>query len=136
MVDTMDKALMQPEFPALTALLIEDNPTVGDLTLRRLRKLFGDVRWALTGPEGLDLYHAQRPDMLLVDQLLPGCLGSDVVREIRTTDPDLLIVGITASAMGGEVEALETAGATLAFEKPVSLAQLREIATRFLAAQE
>ena len=109
----------------LSVLLVEDNEMIGELTLRFLGRLFAQTHWAKTGTEGLALYHAHRPAMLVVDQLLPGCFGSELITEVRKSDLFVPILGISASSMGTEIEALEAAGATVAVEKPLTLGLLR-----------
>ncbi|WP_189682879.1 response regulator, partial [Seohaeicola zhoushanensis] len=118
-------------YPDKTVLLIEDNRIVGEITAARLRRLVGTTIWAETGTEGLQAFHANDPDLILVDQLLPGMLGSEVVREIRATNTSVPIVGITASTLGSECAELEAAGANYALEKPLSLPQLEKIAGEF-----
>ncbi|MDZ4393707.1 hybrid sensor histidine kinase/response regulator [Cypionkella sp.] len=121
----------KPIFPTRSVLLVEDNKLVGEITSTRLQKLFGNVRWAETGTSGLEMFKVARPDFMLVDQLMPGLTGSELVGEIRKTDKTLPIVGITASTMGSECQELEAAGANLALEKPLSFAQLRGLAIEF-----
>lgn len=106
-------------------LLVEDNEVVGDLMCRRLGRFAREVLWARTGTEGLAFYNARSPQLAVVDQLLPGLLGSDLVRAIRVKDRALPVIGLTASTMGDEIEALEAAGATIAVEKPLGLGDLR-----------
>lgn len=122
---------MQVRYPDKSVLLIEDNRIVGDITVARLRRLVGTTVWAETGTEGLEAYIANPPDLILVDQLLPGMLGSEVIKKIRATNTQVPIVGITASTLGSECAELEAAGATYALEKPLSLPQLQKIVGEF-----
>ncbi|NGM45989.1 response regulator [Rhodobacter sp. SGA-6-6] len=124
---------IEPIYPDRSALLIEDNKLVGEITSARLRKLFHKVDWAETGDGGLEMFRAAPHDFIVVDQLLPGMIGSQVVREIRKTHKDVPIIGITASTMGSECQELEEAGATYALEKPLSFAQLKGLADEFFA---
>ncbi len=110
------------------ALLIEDNRLVGEITRTRLRRLFQQVDWAETGPAGLEMWQRGSYDLILVDQLLPGLTGCEIVREIREVDSKVPIIGITASTLGSECRELEAAGVTLALEKPLSYAQIRGLA--------
>lgn len=119
-------------YPGLSALLVEDNRLVGEITASRLGKLFGQVWWVETGTEGLEAFSRQRPDMVFVDQLLPGMTGSEMVAEIRKLDRRVPVVGITASTMGAECEELEAAGANIAVEKPLSFIQIQAIARDLL----
>lgn len=125
-----------PAYANRSVLLVEDNKLVGEITCARLRKLFQKVDWAETGDDGLAMFRANQYDMLVVDQLLPGLVGSELVREIRQTDKDLPIIGITASTMGSECRDLEEAGANYALEKPLSFAQLKGLADEFFSRPE
>lgn len=119
-------------YSARTCLLVEDNKLVGELTANRLRRLFGKVSWVETGTEGLDQFRAERPDIVFVDQLLPGMTGSELVEQIRLLAPSTPIVGITASTLGTECERLEAAGANMAVEKPLSFPQIQVIVENLL----
>ena len=118
-------------YPNKTALLLEDNQIVGDITVARMRRLFGKSIWVERSDEALIAVEEHRPDLILVDQLLPGMLGSEFIRQIRASDKKVPIVGITASTMGTECAGLEAAGANFALEKPLSAQQLKKIAEEF-----
>ncbi len=115
---------MAARFPDLTALVVEDNDLIGEITVARLGKLVGEVIWAHDGAEGLRLYHAHGPDLVLVDELLPLMRGSELVAEIRKRDTSVMLIGVTASTLGDECSALLAAGADVALEKPLGAAQL------------
>jgi two-component system, sensor histidine kinase and response regulator len=53
---------------------------------------------AESGEEGLERIQADRPDLLLLDQKLPGISGLDVLSKLGELEPDLLTVMITAYA--------------------------------------
>ena len=118
-------------YPNKTALLLEDNQIVGDITVARMRRLFGKSIWVERSDEALIAVEEHRPDLILVDQLLSGMLGSEFIRQIRASDKKVPIVGITASTMGTECAGLEAAGANFALEKPLSAQQLKKIAEEF-----
>lgn len=119
------------KFPDKVALLVEDNQLVGQITVSRLSKVFGDVHWATTGDEGLAMYKQYTPDIIIMDQLLPGMNGDQATAEIRKINKDVPIIGVTASAIGSECERLEAAGANYAFEKPLKISQIDLIAAEF-----
>ena len=122
---------VSPLYTNRSVLLVEDNKLVGEITSARLRKLFPLVDWAESGDAGLALFREKRYDMVIVDQLLPGMIGSELVKEIRLTEKDLPVIGITASTMGSECRDLENAGANYALEKPLSFGQLKGLAEEF-----
>lgn len=129
--DKLDMSDVNPIYTKRSVLLIEDNQLVGEITSARLRRLFQRVDWSETGDGGLAQFRSHAYDLLVVDQLLPGLIGSEIVREIRQTNKTIPIVGITASTMGTECRDLEDAGASYALEKPLSFAQLKMLAEEF-----
>jgi signal transduction histidine kinase/CheY-like chemotaxis protein len=132
--DQMNDERREIAYPDKAVLLVEDNKLVGELTASRLRRLFGTVHWAETGTEGLAMFQDERPDILLIDQLLPGMTGNELIEQVRLADPKVPIVGVTASTMGSECEVLEAAGANIAVEKPLSFSQLQVLVSDFLGA--
>lgn len=124
-----------PRHPEMTVLLVEDNDVIGELTLARLGRLVGRARWARDGVEGLEEFHALRPDLVLVDELMPRMRGSEMVAEIRKIDSRVSIIGITASAMGREQGDLLAAGADLALSKPLSGRMLADLVAEVAAAK-
>src|SRR5215208_5099333 len=84
---------MRPEGRQETVLVVED-----DATLRLgLQKALGfAVTVAPTGPEGLEAALASRPDLVLLDVMLPGMNGFEICEELRRHDADLPIILVTA----------------------------------------
>jgi len=121
----------QVVYPGKTALLVEVNQIVGDITVARMRRLFEKSIWAERADEALIAFSEHQPDLLLVDQFLPGMFGSEFIRQVRQVDKWVPIVGITASTMGTECSKLEAAGENFALEKPLSVQQLQQIAQEF-----
>ena len=132
--DQMNNNEKEIAYPDKTVLLVEDNKLVGELTASRLRRLFGSVHWAETGTDGLEMFQHEHPDILLIDQLLPGMAGNELIEQVRLAEPKLPIIGVTASTMGSECELLEAAGANIAVEKPLSFSQLQVLVADFLGA--
>ena len=83
-------------------LLIEDDPAVREGVALALRRQNHDVDATATGEEGMDRLRAFRPDIVVLDLMLPGMTGLDVCRGIRAVDQTLPI--IMATARGDEVD--------------------------------
>ncbi|MFE9776195.1 two-component system response regulator [Streptomyces sp. NPDC005931] len=64
-------------------LVIEDDPDVSALLGRHLVGLGCHVTVADSGEKGLELAYAHPPDMVIVDVLLPGVDGREVIRRLR-----------------------------------------------------
>ncbi|MEU6865789.1 response regulator transcription factor [Streptomyces sp. NPDC046876] len=76
-------------------LLIEDDPSVREGVGLGLRRRGHEVRAADTGEGGLELMGAFRPELVLLDLMLPGINGVQVCRRIRETS-QVPIIMLTA----------------------------------------
>lgn len=105
-------------------LLVEDHEDNRFLARRLLTRAGFRVVEAVTGPQALEQAARVRPDLVLLDLLLPEIDGWTVARTLRQR-PDLErvpIVAFTASAMDGDrAKALE-AGCNAFMTKPIDVA--------------
>ncbi|ABS28337.1 response regulator transcription factor [Anaeromyxobacter sp. Fw109-5] len=105
-------------------VIIEDDPSI----LRGLQLNLGmegySVRSASDGETGLRLAKTERPDLVLVDVMLPRLGGLEVVREIRKTDPELPILILSAKGQEGDKVAGLQLGADDYLVKPFGLKEL------------
>lgn len=76
-------------------LLIEDETGIAEPLVYQLEKAGFSVVWSPDGQEGLDRFHAEGADLVLLDLMLPGMPGEDVCREIRKTS-DVPVIMLTA----------------------------------------
>jgi DNA-binding response OmpR family regulator len=118
---------------AISVVFVEDDERLARLTAKYLQSHGVAVTIAPDGPEGIAQVMHARPDVVLLDLMLPGVSGLDVCRELRTrTDTPILIV----TARGEEADrvlGLES-GADDYIAKPFSsrelLARIRAHARR------
>jgi DNA-binding NtrC family response regulator len=80
----------------MNILIIDDEEVLQDILTVLIRKEGHTPLAALTGEEGLAVLEREEVDLVLLDLMLPGMHGMDVLREIRRRDPDLVVVVITA----------------------------------------
>ena len=73
-------------------LVVDDDPTVSDMVRRYLERAGLAVALAADGPSALATFDADRPDLVVVDLMLPGVDGLEVSRRMRTRDGDLPVV--------------------------------------------
>lgn len=99
-------------------LLVEDDPAVRKGVQLALRHQGHDVLAAATGEEGLEILRTGRPDVVVLDLMLPGIGGLDVCRRIREYDQVPIIM---VTAMGDDVDVVVglEAGADDYVVKPV-----------------
>jgi len=86
-----------------TVLVVDDEPLIVDFLAENLRADDFSVLTASTGAEAMELLAAARPDVLLLDVVLPDMSGYDVCRRVRESDavndpwdPDVPIIMLSA----------------------------------------
>ncbi len=106
-------------------LIVEDDPQVRDVVRRYLERDGLAVQVAGTGTEGLELARRSRPDVILLDVMLPGISGLEVCRILRDVDgSDVPIIMLTAlDDTHDRVAGLQT-GADDYIGKPFSVKEL------------
>jgi excisionase family DNA binding protein len=105
-------------------LIVDDEPMVCT-TLRKLLK--GAGYNAVTAPDGkaaLELMAAERPDLVLLDLLMPVMNGPTVLARIRETYGDMPVIVITAYADSELMSHVLDHGPVLVLAKPVEQARL------------
>jgi len=78
-----------------TILVIDDEPKIAELCRDYLAAAGFAVQTAGDGPQGLALARRERPDLVVLDLMLPGMDGLDVCRELRR-DGNVPIIMLTA----------------------------------------
>lgn len=100
-------------------LLIEDDRAVREGVALALRRQGHEVAAVGTGEDGLERLRSFRPDVVVLDLMLPGISGLDVCRGIRTLDQTLPIIMATARGDDEDIVVGLEAGADDYVVKPV-----------------
>src|SRR6201981_2540563 len=115
-----------PAKPALSLLIIDDNPGSLELLSSALAQPDLEILTASDPEEGLDLVHSRRPPIVLTDLVMPRMSGMEVLERIMEFDPATEVILMTAHySTESAVEAIKK-GASDYLNKPVSIAALRE----------
>ena len=77
-------------------LVVDDDPTVSDVVRRYLERAGYQVRLAADGHGALASFARDRPDLVVLDLMLPGIDGLEVCRRLRTGADGVPIVMLTA----------------------------------------
>jgi two-component system cell cycle response regulator DivK len=118
-------------------LLVEDDPLNMEIVSRFLQDCNLEVVVASDGLEGVSMAQSERPDLILMDWMLPDRHdGQIATRAIRSIDElrDIPIIAVSALAMTHEVEEMRQAGCEAVVFKPLNLEKLLEKITTLLAA--
>jgi len=89
-------------------LLIEDEELIIRLLGRKLTNIGYDVTLAMDGQEGLDKMKKDKPDLILLDIIMPRKGGFDVMEEMRR-DPVLTSVPVIIISNSGQPLELDKA---------------------------
>ncbi len=113
-----------PTNPTPRILVVDDEPSMRRLLSYQLARAGYQVATAETGEEALEAIAGAVPDMMLLDLMLPGIDGLEVLRRARQRHPDLPVVVITAhGSIDTAVEAMKL-GASDFLGKPFELERL------------
>jgi len=105
-------------------LLVEDEENLRSTIALNLELEGYEVQCAVNGKEALQMFKANRFDIVVLDIMLPEINGLDVCREIRKENRNVFILFLSARSMGSErIEGLK-AGADDYLSKPFNLEEL------------
>jgi len=91
----------------MNVLVIDDEEVLQDILTSLLQREGHITFSARSGEEGLSLLGREEVDLVVLDLMLPGMSGLEVLRQIRDTDPDQVVVVITAySSIEGAIDAM------------------------------
>lgn len=111
-------------------LIVEDNIDLLELMAIMLSNGC-EVMTATSGEEAIVVYGERRPDVVVMDIVLPGMDGIEVAREILKIDPKAKIIGVTAYYTSKSRHMLE-AGALEVLKKPFTMQELVSAVKRYL----
>jgi DNA-binding response OmpR family regulator len=77
-------------------LVVDDDPIVAEVVCRYLQQDGCQVRLATTGEQAVASVADEPPDLVVLDLMLPGIDGLEVLRRLRGRDPTLPVVLLTA----------------------------------------
>ena len=118
-----------------TILVADDDRDIRDLIGFKLKQAGHQVLSTGDGVHALETIRAHRPDLAVLDVMMPGLSGVDVAREVRA-DPDLRqlrIILLTAQAQEADVQAGFSVGVDDYVVKPFSPRELMSRVTALLA---
>jgi two-component system, OmpR family, response regulator ResD len=84
-----------------SVLVVDDEPTIGEVVSRYLSVAGYDTRVATSGPDALAAVAGDRPDLVVLDLMLPGIDGLEVMRRLRERESEHVAV-ILLTAKGEE----------------------------------
>ena len=130
--------LTRPDGTPIRILAVDDESSLTELLSMAMRYEGWQVSTAASGNEAVKAAREVRPDAIVLDMMLPDFDGLEVMRRVRSEDPDVPVIFLTAKdAVADRINGL-TAGGDDYVTKPFSLeeviARLRALLRRSGAA--
>ncbi len=88
--------------PTKKILLVEDEDFIRELYIRQLTKAGFEIKSAADGQTGLNMLGAETFDLLLLDIMLPGINGLQLLRTFKTQNPNSPMITILLTNLGQE----------------------------------
>lgn len=118
-----------------TVLLVDDS----GLARRGVRRILESAGYrvieAEDGLSALERYALEKPDAVLLDLVMRGMYGLDVLAQLRQLDPDVRVIVISADIQTSSRDMVREGGASAFLTKPVEPGHLLETLTQVLAGE-
>jgi CheY-like chemotaxis protein len=118
-----------------TVLIIEDEEDAAELFAEMMRVSgFRVVKTSKSRP-AISLMSSEKPDVILLDIMMPEISGLDILRQMRR-EPELAnipVIVVTAKSMPSDIKNGMEAGASTYLTKPVGFLELKDAVERALA---
>jgi len=111
-------------------LLVDDSGMARRGTRRILEGAGYDVVEAEDGMSALERYFVEKPDLVMLDLVMKGMYGLDVIAKLLEMDPAARIVVLSADVQTSSREMVQAAGAAGFLNKPVEAQQLLDMVAR------
>jgi two-component system chemotaxis response regulator CheY len=105
-------------------LLVDDSGLARRSTRRLLEQAGYEVVEAEDGLSALERFAVDRPDVVLLDLVMKGMYGLDVLEKLREMDPAARVIVVSADVQTSSRELVQAAGASGFINKPFAAADV------------
>jgi two-component system chemotaxis response regulator CheY len=107
--------------------MVVDDSALSRRTMRRVLETAGyDVVEATDGIAALEMYFIERPEAVLLDLVMKGMYGLDVLAKLREMDPNVRVVIVSADIQSSTRTLAKEGGAFALINKPVTASEVIE----------
>ena len=116
-------------------LVADDDPDILGIVSMSLEAQGYTVYTATNGREAVDGTREHRPDLVLMDMMMPVLSGYEAVIELKTdeTTRGIPVVGLSAKAMTTDMERADDVGMDGYITKPFRIAQVLSVVEKYLS---
>jgi two-component system, chemotaxis family, chemotaxis protein CheY len=113
-------------------LVVDDSGLARRMMRQMLEELGYAVEEATDGPTALERYFLNKHDLVLLDMVMNGMYGLEVLTKMRELNPDVRVIVATADIQTSTREQVRSAGAAAFVNKPVNRKELAGVVTAVL----
>jgi len=108
-------------------LVVDDSGLARRLIRKILEELGHEVEEASDGAQALERYVLNRHDAVVLDLLMHGMYGVDVLQKLKQLNPSLPVIVVSADIQRTTRDQVKEAGAVAMVNKPVTREQLEDV---------
>jgi two-component system chemotaxis response regulator CheY len=108
-------------------LIIDDSGLARRLLRKIVEELGHEVEEASDGAQGLERYVLNHHDVVILDLLMHGMYGMEVLQKFKELNQELPVIIVSADIQRTTREQVQVAGAAAMVNKPVTKEQLAEV---------
>lgn len=108
-------------------LIVDDSSLARRVMRRMLEELGHTVDEATDGATALERYFLHRPDIVMLDMVMTGMYGLDVLAKMRELNPDVRVIVASADIQTSTRDKAREAGAAAFVNKPVNPKELATV---------
>jgi two-component system, chemotaxis family, chemotaxis protein CheY len=110
-------------------LVVDDSGLARRLTRKILEELGFEVEEAADGPQALEKYVLENHDFIILDIVMHGIQGLEVLTKFKQLNPKVPVIILTADIQRSTREQAKAEGAAAVLNKPINKEQLAELLT-------
>ena len=118
---------------SIRVLLVDDSSLARRSTRRILEAAGHDVVEADDGLAALERFAIDKPDVVMLDLVMKGMYGLDVLAKLREMDPFARVIIVSADIQTSSREMVQAAGASGFLNKPVEASQVIDMVELVMA---
>jgi len=121
--------------PEKTVLIIEDEADAAELFAEMMRVSGFRVLKTSSSTPALSLIATEKPDIIILDIMMPEVSGLDILRDMRRDSAlaGIPVIVVSAKSMPADIRHGMEAGASMYLTKPVGFLELKEAVERALS---
>jgi two-component system chemotaxis response regulator CheY len=114
-------------------VLIVDDSSLARRTMKPVLEELGlAVEEASDGAQAIERYFINRHDLVILDMVMTGMYGIEVLLKMRELNPDVRVIIATADIQKSTVEQVRAAGAAAFLNKPINRQELARVVSTVL----